>query len=122
MTSKTTLVQPDRALRVTPVITTAADDWRAVIALCGEFDLSNAAQLRAELAQHIEAGRRVIRLDVAKVEFMDSTAIDVVVEASQQCRSHHGSLILKNVPARLIRVLTVTGLDTVLLFDNAGQS
>lgn len=100
--------------------TISSDDWRAVVQLCGEFDLSNAVELRAELNGHIDAGRRVLHVDAAAVTFVDSTALGELVTASQRCRSENGSLILTGVPERMRRLLMIAGLDHVLLVDTAG--
>ena len=115
-----TIVLADRVERVTRIRTIATDDWRAAIALHGEFDVANAHELRAELAMHIEAGRRVIRVDLQRVSFMDSAAIGELIEATRRCRAEHGSLILTNISAGLYRILTLTGFDNVLLVDTAG--
>jgi anti-anti-sigma factor len=50
---------------------------------------------------------------------MDSTAIGAIVTASSECRKVHGSLILTGVPRQLRRLLTIAGLDQVLLVDTA---
>jgi anti-sigma B factor antagonist len=122
MTAESTVVFADRVVKMTPVETTTSDEWRAVVVLRGEFDVANAGDVRAELARHLDEGRRVIRVDVRGVGFMDSTAIGELVAASQRCRSDHGSLILTGVPRRLQRLLTVAGLDQVLLVDSADDS
>jgi anti-sigma B factor antagonist len=119
MTAESTVVFTDRVVRMTPVQTVATDEWRAAVLLRGEFDVANAAQISAELTRHLDEGRRVIRVDVHGVEFMDSTAIGALVTASERCRAEQGSLILTGVPRRLRRLLAVAGLDDVLLVDNA---
>lgn len=116
-----TIVRGDRIERVTPVRTIMSDEWRAAIALQGELDVANANELRAELARHLDAGRRVIRIDAEAVEFVDSTAIAELVTASRRCAAGQGSLILTNVPSRMLQVLNVSGLDKVLLVDTAGN-
>jgi anti-sigma B factor antagonist len=115
-----TIVLADRVERVTRVRTIACDEWRAAIALQGELDVANAHELRAELDRHLVAGRRVIRVDAQRVDFMDSAAIGELIAASQRCAADHGSLILTNLPARLWRMLRLTGFDQVLLVDTAG--
>lgn len=115
-----TLVLPDRVERITRVRTVACDDWRAAIALDGEFDVATARVLRTELARHLDAGRRVIRVDVQRVEFMDSAAIGELIYATERCAADNGSLILTNVSARLWRLLVLTGFDKLLLVDTAG--
>jgi|tagenome__1003787_1003787.scaffolds.fasta_scaffold20971499_2 anti-sigma B factor antagonist len=114
-----TIVFTDRVERVTRVETTASDEWRAAIALHGELDVATAHELHRELTRHFDAGRRVIRVDARHVEFMDSTAIGALINATQRCTAEHGSLILTNVPPRLRRLLEVTGFDKVLLVDTA---
>jgi len=115
-----TIVLADRVERVTRIRTIATDEWRAAIALHGEFDVANAQELGAELAMHIDAGRRVIRVDLQRVSFMDSTAIGELINATRRCAAEHGSLILTNISAGLYRVLKLTGFDNVLLVDAAG--
>lgn len=115
-----TIVLADRVERVTRVRTIASDEWRAAIALHGEFDVANAHELRDELSRHIDAGRRVIRVDMQRVSFMDSTALGEMINATQRCTAQHGSLILTNTSASLYRTLRVTGFDHALLVDTAG--
>lgn len=117
----TVVVRADRVVQVTHIRTTACDEWRAAVALHGELDVANAHDLRAELNLHLDAGRRVIRVDAGGVEFMDSTAVGELVIASERCAAQHGSLILTNVPPRVRRLLSVAGLDQILLVDTAGD-
>ncbi len=120
MTVESTIVFTDRVEKMAAVRTTACDEWRAAVALHGELDVANALELRAELAHHLDAGRRVIRVDALGVEFMDSTALGELMTASERCRAEHGSLILTNVPRRIQRLVAIAGLTDVLLIDMAG--
>jgi anti-sigma B factor antagonist len=121
MTEETTVVRHDRVIRVTPVRTTSSDEWRAAIALHGELDVANAHELRDELQGHLDEGRRVIRVDAAGVEFLDSTALAELIVATERCTVDHGSLIITNVPPRVRRLLNLVGLDQRLLIDTAGD-
>jgi anti-sigma B factor antagonist len=119
VSAESTVVYADRVVTIAQVRTAACDEWRAAVVLRGEFDLANADELAAELHRHLDEGRRLIRVDARGVEFMDSTAISELVHASERCRAGHGSLILTGVPRRLRRVLSLAGLDQVLLVDTA---
>jgi anti-sigma B factor antagonist len=121
MTAESTVVFADRVVKITSVQTTSSDEWRAAVSLRGELDVANAHELREELTRHLDEGRRVLRVDVRRVEFMDSTAIGELITASERCRSEHGSLILTGVQRRLLRLLTIAGLDQVLLVDTAAN-
>jgi anti-sigma B factor antagonist len=118
-TAESTYVFADRVARFAVVRTVAQDEWRASVELCGELDIANAHQLVDELQMHLEAGRRVIRVDASQVGFMDSTAVGALVNASARCQEEHGSLILTGVPAQVRRLLQIAGLDQVLLVDTA---
>jgi anti-sigma B factor antagonist len=119
--AEATVVYADRVARVTPVRTTAQDEWRAAVELAGELDVANADQLADELYAHLDTGRRVLRVDAAKVEFMDSTAVGVLVAVNSRCREVHGSLIVTGVQRSLWRLLQIAGLDQVLLVDTADR-
>jgi anti-sigma B factor antagonist len=121
MTAESTVVYSDRIMQMIPIQTASCDDWRAVIVLCGEFDVANAGELRLELNRHLDEGRRVIRVDAGGVEFIDSTALGELVNASERCRAEHGSLILTGVTRRMRRLLSVAGLEHVLLVDTAND-
>jgi anti-sigma B factor antagonist len=114
-----TIVLADRVERVTRIRTIATDEWRAAIALHGEFDAANAQELRDALAKQLDEGRRVLRVDLQRVSFMDSAAISELIDATRRCGVEHGSLILTNITASLHRVLKLTGVDKVLLIDTA---
>jgi anti-anti-sigma factor len=103
--AESTVVFRDRVVRMTAVRTTAQDEWRAAI----------------ELAGHLDAGRRVIRVDASRVEFMDSTAAGALAAATARCREHHGTLILTGVRRPVQRLLELAGLDRVLLVDTADR-
>lgn len=119
--ASTVQVLVDRLLQVTPVSTVASDEWRAAVVLRGEFDIANAPELAAELDQHIDAGRRVIRVDGSAVDFMDCAAMGALIAASARCSAEHGTLILTGLSRRLRRLLSLAGLDQLLLIDSADR-
>lgn len=100
---------------------TGSDEWRAAIALRGDLDVAAAPALRAELERHLRDGRRVFRIDVAAVTFIDSVALGELIFASVRCMGDGGSLILTNVPPGVRRVVEITGLESMLLIDTAGE-
>lgn len=101
------------------VCTTAAEQWRASLRLAGQLDAAVAPRLRAELDRHLDAGRRLIRIDLGQVGFIDSTTLGELLRASQWCQREHGALILTSVPAPIARLISLSGLDSVLLIDRA---
>jgi anti-anti-sigma factor len=119
MTPDGPVAQPSQFLPNGRITTTVEDDWHASIALVGEFDAANSGALRAAMDSHLDAGRRVLRLDTAGVSFMDSSAVGAIVHAHARCHDEHGSLIITGVQPRIARLFEITGLDHVLLIDTA---
>lgn len=99
------------------VIEPVADD-PSTLALVGELDPHTAPLLATALTEHIDRGAAVIRLDVARLDFIDSSGLRVLVEAHRTLGSAPGSLRLAAVSATFLRLLEVTGLDQHLTIES----
>ena len=82
--------------------------------LDGDLDLACADRLRSELDTQLRSGRRHIRVDAARVRFLDGTVLGVLFEAHSRLLARGGTLVLTGTPARVQRLLGLTGLDRVL--------
>lgn len=83
------------------------------LALSGELDMSNAPSVSDELAR-IEAAGTSVTIDLADLEFIDSTGIAILVEAHQRLGGRL-RLVRSRCPG-VERVLVLTGLDRRLPF------
>lgn len=101
------LVSP---LREHPVLgVEARGDGNVIVRLAGELDLYNAEEVRTALAQVIDTTPRRIVVDMAAVEFIDSTALGVLIEARARLGEH--ALLLAAPQLETRRTLQVSGLD-----------
>jgi anti-sigma B factor antagonist len=96
-------------LREPPVRGVESRDGSIVVTLCGELDLYNADEVRAALAQAIGEQPAKIVVDMAGVEFVDSTALGVLIEA--RARLGRDGLMLAAPQLETRRTLQVSGLD-----------
>jgi anti-sigma B factor antagonist len=87
-----------------------------VLEAAGELDLAYAGELRAKLAEAAVPGGRVV-VDLGRVEFLDSTALGVLVAAAKRQRATGGEVVVRSPQPRIRRVFELTGLDRV--FDLA---
>ena len=95
-------------LREPPVRGVDAVDGAVVIHLAGEIDLYNADEVRRALGDAIAASPRRVVIDMEAVEFVDSTALGVLIEA----RSKLGDGMCLAAPQLdTRRTLQVSGLD-----------
>ncbi|HUK77354.1 MAG TPA: STAS domain-containing protein [Thermoleophilia bacterium] len=86
---------------------------QAAITVRGELDLFTAPRLHDALAQSIELGARRVVVDLARVTFIDSTALGVLIGVGKELRAGEGSLDIVCQNGNVRRVLELTGLDAV---------
>ena len=96
-------------LREPPVRETKPVGDAVVVSLQGELDLYNAEELRAVLAKAADDGAARIVIDLDDVQFVDSTALGVLLEA--RARLGPGSVVLARPRLETRRALAVSGLD-----------
>jgi anti-anti-sigma factor len=81
------------------------------LALAGEFDLSNAAQLEDALKEVERDRPALLVLDLRELTFMDSTGLRVMVSADARARDDARRLAVVQGPESVHRVFRITGLD-----------
>lgn len=88
----------------------------STIAVAGELDLANSPKLDQALSDAIEAGG-VVRLDLARCTFIDSTGIASVVRAARRLVEEGGRrLVVSGLRAQPRNVFRIAGLpDSGLL-------
>ena len=97
-------------LRKDPVLRVEAVGTACVVSLGGELDLYNAEQVRSALVTACgESPERVI-VDLAEVDFMDSTALGVLIEARTKLDNRQ-AFLLAAPGVETKRALQISGLD-----------
>jgi anti-sigma B factor antagonist len=86
----------------------------AVVELVGEVDIYSSPQFKAALSQGIGEGATRIVVDLAKVTFIDSTALGVVVGGVKGVRARGGTLDVVCHDENIRRIFEITGLDRIL--------
>jgi anti-sigma B factor antagonist len=92
------------------------------VTVWGEVDLDSAPKLAEAIGELIRRGDREVALDLAAVEFMDSTGIRVLVDAFELLRHAGGELRLQAVSTPVRRVLALTGLERLLALPDGADS
>ena len=78
--------------------------------------MATAGRLRDAIEPHM-GPKQAIVLDFSEVEFMDSSALKVLVQARGQLTADGGSLVLRNPSRSAHRLLTVAGANDLLEAD-----
>ena len=86
-----------------------------VVTAVGEIDADTAP----ELASAIESIPGDVKVDLAGIEFMDSSGIRVLIDAHQALAAHSHTLTLVRPAPAVMRVLELSNLDSYLVIDQA---
>ncbi|MCA1711466.1 MAG: STAS domain-containing protein [Actinobacteria bacterium] len=101
--------------RPTLRVTATAAGPTTVLRLAGDLDLATAGQLRGKLLEVLDTAdvRRLV-LDLAGLDFMDVTGLNVIVDAHDLLRSDGGALALRSPRPMVLRMLKLLALDEVV--------
>ena len=77
--------------------------------VAGELDVTTTPQLERALRVS-QARARVVELDLRDLDFMDCSAIHVIVEAIARAQKGDQRLVLLHGPGEVNRILTLTGI------------
>jgi len=94
-----------------------------VIELEGEVDVYTAPQLKQQMVGLLEGGAKAMVVDLAKVDYLDSTALGVLIGGLKRMRETDGNLALVCPSPRIRRVFEITGLDKIFdLFSTTDEA
>jgi anti-anti-sigma factor len=85
----------------------------AVLHVAGDLIFDQAPELRSRLDQLPLSPGQCLVLDLSGLEFCDSSGITALLAARQHALAADADIVLAAVPANLLRVLTLVGLDQV---------
>jgi anti-sigma B factor antagonist len=109
MLARVTMTEETR-LNEHPVTGIDRPNGAVVVHLAGELDLYNAPHVRAALLEVCAEQPARLVVDLAKVDFVDSTALGVLIEARAKL-ADTGSFLLASPGLETHRALTISGLD-----------
>jgi anti-sigma B factor antagonist len=103
--------------------TRTIDNKLPVIELEGEVDVYTAPQLKQQMINLLESGNKQMMIDLTKVEYLDSTALGVLIGGLKRMREMDGNMVLVCPSARIRRVFEITGLDKIFdIYNTADEA
>jgi anti-anti-sigma factor len=85
----------------------------AVLALAGEIDLHESAQVRQRLEPVLAQKPRRLLIDLTAVSYMDSSGLAVLIEAFQRIQPQGGVLALCGLQPAVQDIFEIARLDQV---------
>ena len=89
------------------------DDSRGLVVLKGEVDIYTAPRFKEDLLALIDEGVTNILVDLTQVDFIDSTALGVLIGGVKRLHPLEGHLLVIANTRPVLKILTITGLDKV---------
>ncbi|MFF3886122.1 STAS domain-containing protein [Streptomyces sp. NPDC001914] len=95
-------------------ITQTTVDGIRVLTVAGQIDADNVGTLREALRVEGDSASALTVLDMGAVNFMDSSAINVLIAANRDAVAAGGRLRMAALSEPVRRVVEVVGLDTII--------
>ncbi|MFE4703265.1 STAS domain-containing protein [Streptomyces sp. NPDC056738] len=92
--------------------TTDARSQAAALTVAGPLDLKTTSILEHTVDQAIN-GRHTVILNLADITFCDSSGLNTLIRLRRHAQHSGGELILAAPPPQMMRLLTVTGANSV---------
>ena len=91
---------------------------RVRIAPAGELDIATAPQLEAAIHELIQSGFDHVVLDLAQVEFLDSTGLRLILRLQASADGGRLRLQVRPGPPAVQKLFTLTGTEELISFDS----
>jgi anti-sigma B factor antagonist len=92
----------------------------AMLALRGELDITDAAELSSQLTS-VMSGESWVIVDLADLAFIDCSSLGVMADARERARLAGGDVLLAGPRGAVTRLLLLTGWDRVFsVFPGVG--
>lgn len=85
-----------------------------LVRVSGEVDMATAPTLRQEFVRLVGEGRVDLVVDLAAVDFIDSTGLGILIGGLKRARSQGGDLRVCTPTGQVAEVFSLTGLAGVL--------
>ena len=91
-----------------------SDDEGEVVVIIGALDVTTVPDARAVLHDAVDRGNGDLIVDLSGVDSVDATGLGVLVGTHRRAQRVSRRLVLRGVPPRIHRLLTVTRLHRVI--------
>ncbi|MFD4901034.1 STAS domain-containing protein [Streptomyces sp. NPDC048511] len=99
---------------MSPLTITARDAATGpVLEITGDLDHETAPELRKSVERLTLAAGHMLVLDLARLEFCDSSGISALISARSLATEQGADIALAAVPANTARIMGIVGLDRV---------
>ncbi|GAA1763030.1 STAS domain-containing protein [Streptomonospora sp. PA3] len=100
-------------------LSTRVDNHSVIVSVEGDLDIATADDLHEHVLSAIDKHGPWLILDLTGLEFMDSSGLNVVINAYRAVKEHGGSLALAAPNERVTKVVRLVGLHRQVPVHNS---
>lgn len=93
------------------------DKESVVLKAQGDIDLDSSREFKEKINELLEAGSKLMVLDLAGVRFIDSSGLGVLVVSLKSAAEHDSSIRLACAQPAVEKVLQLAGLDRIFIMS-----
>ncbi len=93
----------------------------AVVAVAGQINSANAAEIESSLLQQVEQGQLRCVLDFGKLDYISSAGLRVVLLLAKKLKQNQGTLVLCNLQPHVREVFDISGFLAILNVTNTRE-
>jgi len=94
-----------------------------IIELSGEVDAQRSPEIKSKIRSLIGEGKAKLVVDLAKVKYMDSSGLGVLVSGLKAARKESGDLKLSTLQSEVQNIFELTQLNKVFeIFENQADA
>jgi stage II sporulation protein AA (anti-sigma F factor antagonist) len=86
----------------------------AVVAVAGQINSANAAEIESRLLEQVEQGEQRCVLDLGQLDYISSAGLRVVLLMAKKLKQNQGSLVLCNLQPHVREVFDISGFLAIL--------
>lgn len=83
------------------------------VSLKGRLDFANSAQLKEEILRHVSNGKKKLIINLAQVDFINSSGLGTLVSILKEVRVAKGRLVLSNLATYVEEIFEITQLSHI---------
>jgi anti-anti-sigma factor len=91
-------------------VTVSTGGDRSTVTLRGELDMSGVDRAREAIEQAEAGGPNLVVLDLAELDFLDSTGLEVILRAARRAQDEGRRLIVQRPSRYVMRLLEMTAI------------
>ena len=99
------------------------EEQAVILELAGEIDMRCSVDLRGKFMELLQKKPPVLIVDMAQVDFMDSSGLATLVEALQWTRRNGGQLKLVALKQRVRSIFEISRLESIFqIYENEAEA